>query len=147
MKVVKKSNIIWARIGGYIASIAPILAVIGFNWNDYTETTVGTIKLSIGAIICLAFLFLKSIGKLKFPEKRVVLYLIIFGLAYLLESVLYDLTLISGAALIGEIVELPITHKADLMEKQMKIDETAKATAQQIKAIAGNKVQETSGRV
>lgn len=140
----KKSKIIWLRIAGYLASITPILVVIGFNWDDYFSTTVGAVKLSIGGIICLSLLFLKSINKLKMPEKRVVFYLIVFGLAYLLESVLYDLVLLTGAALLGEIIDMPITAKADSMQKQLDVNMTAKATAEQIKAVSED---ETSGRV
>ena len=71
MKTMKaKSKILLTRIGAFGLSIAPILVAVGFNWENYTATTKETIKLSAGAIILIFFLFMKSIGKLKLPEKR-----------------------------------------------------------------------------
>ena len=142
--MIAKSKILLTRIGAFGLSIAPILVAVGFNWENYTATTKETIKLSAGAIILIFFLFMKSIGKLKLPEKRIIIYLIIFGLSYLLESVLYDLVMLSGSALLGELLELPIEKKAEKMEDELEINKQAEATAKQIKAI---QQEETSGRV
>lgn len=139
-----RTKILLMKIAGFGASIAPILIAVGFNWGEYTATVAETIKLSAGAIIVLFFLFLKSMGKLKLPEKRIVLYLILFSLAYLLQSFLNDFVLISGMALLGELLELPIEKKALAMEKEFAINEQAEATA---KAIGNYKRDDSSGRV
>lgn len=138
-----KSKILALRIGAFASSIAPILIAVGFNWENYTATTTETIKLSAGSIILLFFMFLKAMGKLKLPEKRIILYLIIFSMSYLLQSILYDLTMLSGMALLGELLELPLERAADKMQEQLQIDKQAKATAKQLNKINQNNV---SGR-
>lgn len=145
MKTMKtKSKILALRIGAFATSITPILVAVGFNWEQYTISTKETIKLSAGAILLILFMFLKAMGKLKMPEKRIVLYFIIFAMSYLLESVLYDLVLLSGTALLGELLELPIEKKATKMEEEDKINKQAEATAKQIQMVQN---QDTSGRV
>lgn len=140
-----KSNVIWLKLLAFILSIAPILCIIGFNWSEYTVTVVETIKLSIGAIIAIIFVLMKCIGRLKFPEKRVFGYLIVFVMVFLLESILNDLLLFSAGALIGEVLAMPVEYKAKKMEQTLTVDKTAEATAKKLEAII--KTNSSNGRV
>lgn len=140
-----KSNVIWLKLLAFILSIAPILCIIGFNWSEYTVTVVETIKLSIGVIIAIIFVLMKCIGRLKFPEKRVFGYLIVFVMVFLLESILNDLLLFSAGALIGEVLAMPVEYKAKKMEQTLTVDKTAEATAKKLEAII--KINSSNGRV
>lgn len=140
-----KSNVIWLKLFAFVLSITPILLIIGFNWNEYTVTVVETIKLSIGAIIAIVFVLLKCIGRLKFPEKRVVGYFIVFVMVFLLEAILNDLLLFSAGALIGELLAMPVEIKAKAMEREILVDKTADATAKKIQSVIENHT--SNGRV
>lgn len=124
-----KSNVIKLKIFGFLLSVLPILLIVGFNWNDYTITVMETVKLSVGLIIAIIFVLMKCLGRLKFPEKRVLGYLIVFIMVFLLESILNDMLLFSAGALIGELLAMPLEIKATAMEKEVMIDKTADATA------------------
>ena len=49
--------------------------------------------------------FLKVIGKLQMP-RRIVLFGIVFVMAYLLQALMNDLILLSGMALAGEVLDM-----------------------------------------
>ena len=144
-----RCNLILLKILAFVLSIAPIIAVVAWNWDDYTISVVQTIKLSIGLVICLIFLLFKCLGRLKLPEKRIFIYLIVFGMIYLLEAILNDMLIFSASALIGELLALPVEWKIKSMSTALHIDKTATATAKAL----DSKIEETikkytsSGRV
>lgn len=144
-----KSNLIWLKILSFILSITPILLIIAFNWNEYTVTVVETLKLSVGMIIAVIFLLLKCIGRLRLPEKRVFTYFVVFAMVFLLESILNDLLLFSGSALLGELLAMPIEWKIKSMSNALHIDKTAEATAKAMDSKIEAVVQKhiTNGRV
>ena len=61
----------------FLASTLPLLFVIINKWDHYTQAPSDTIKITVGGIIGLFFLFLKAIGKLKMPS-RIIFYAVIF---------------------------------------------------------------------
>ena len=144
-----KSNLIWLKILSFILSITPILLIIAFNWNEYTVTVVETLKLSVGMIIAVIFLLLKCIGRLRLPEKRVFTYFVVFAMVFLLESILNDLLLFAGGALIGELSAMPIEWKIKSMSNALHIDKQAEATAKAMDSKIEAVVQKhiTNGRV
>lgn len=144
-----KSNLIWLKILAFVLSVTPILLIIAFNWNEYTVTVVETLKLSVGMIIAIIFLLLKCIGRLRLPEKRVFTYFVVFAMVFLLESILNDLLLFSGGALIGELLALPVEWKIKSMSNALHIDKTAEATAKALDSKIEAVVQKhiTNGRV
>ena len=79
-------------IGSFIVCVAPLLVCFIVNWDKYTKTPGDTVKLCIGGVIAVFFLFLKVIGQLKMP-RRIVLFGIVFVMAYLLQAILDDLML------------------------------------------------------
>ena len=71
-------------IGSFIVSIAPLLVCLIVNWNEYTKMPQDTVKLCLGGLLALFFIFLKVIGKLHMP-RRIVLFSIVFIMVYLLQ--------------------------------------------------------------
>ena len=132
----KKSNyrfrLTLLYIGSFISSIAPLFACLIVNWSKYTKTPNETVKLCIGGIIAMFFLFLKVIGKLKMP-RRIVLFGIVFIMAYLLQAILDDLILLSGMALAGEFLDFVCFQRAIRITKEnILIGKTADVTTAQV---------------
>ena len=130
-----KRNLVFLYIGSFLVSIAPLLAVLITRWNVYTKTPGDTVKLCIGGVICLFFIFLKVIGKLKMPS-RIVLFGVVFALVYLLKAILDDLLLLSGMALAGELLDMLFFQMAIRRTKErILIDETSTATSEKVEEV------------
>lgn len=87
---------------GFLVLVAPVLTVVLLKWDTYTAHSYGgTLKLTAGGVMAAIFLFMMVIGKLKMP-RGIIVAGAIFGFAWLLESVLQDLKLLSGMFLLGE---------------------------------------------
>lgn len=118
-----------------IASVLPLLICLIVNRSKYFTTPGEVVKTSIGGIILLIFVFLKTVGKLKMP-RRVVLFGLVFIMSYLLQALLPDLTLLSGLALIGEgidyIIFQPIIAN---MRSNATVNHAADATAERVEQI------------
>lgn len=130
-----KRNLVFLYIGSFLVSIAPLLAVLITRWNVYTKTPGDTVKLCIGGVICLFFIFLKVIGKLKMPS-RIVLFGVVFALVYLLKAILDDLLLLSGMALAGELLDMLFFQMAIRRTKErILIDKTSTATSEKVEEV------------
>ncbi|MBE6546347.1 MAG: hypothetical protein E7668_02755 [Ruminococcaceae bacterium] len=98
----QKVNYALMSVLGFLVLIAPMLTVVILNWEEYTAHSYGgTIKLTAGGVMAAVFLFLMVLGKLKMP-RGIIIAGVIFGFAWLLESILQDLKLLSGMFLLGE---------------------------------------------
>ena len=84
-----KLRLVFLYIGSFIVSIAPLLVILIIRWDNYTKTPGDTVKLCVGGVLCLFFVFLKVIGKLQMP-RRIVLFGIVFVMAYLLQALMND---------------------------------------------------------
>lgn len=117
-------------------SLLPLAIAVAINWHKYTGYTVGgAVKLGAGALIGVAFIALKVIGKLKMP-RRIILFAIVCVTSYLLEPLLYDLTLLSGMALVGEFCDLLLCQTAIAKIKQeIALEKTSDATASKVEEI------------
>ena len=119
----------------FIVSLAPLITAFALNFETYTKTVSAGVKLTIGGVIVCVLLFFKVIGKLNAPN-GVMAYFIVFLLAYLLEAILADLILLSGMALLGEVMDMifirPFVRRA---REEITIKKTADATADQVKVI------------
>lgn len=138
-KMQKKPNLrlrlVFLYIGSFIVCVAPLLVCLIMNWDKYTKTPSDTVKLCIGGILVVFFLFLKVIGKLKMP-RRIVLFGIVFILAYLLQSILSDLILLSGMALAGEFLDCVCFQRAIRITKEnILIGKTADTTTSQVEEV------------
>ena len=130
-----KSKLVFLYIGSFLVSIAPLLVVLIARWNVYTKTPGDTVKLCIGGVICLLFIFLKVIGKLKMPS-RIVLFGVVFALVYLLKAILDDLLLLSGMALAGELLDMLFFQMAIRRTKErILIDKTSTATSEKVEEV------------
>ena len=119
----------------FVFSVAPLVVTFALNKEKYVTTPADTVKLCAGGAIAIAIIALKAVGKLRVP-RGITLYGIVFVLAYLLEALLADLMLLSGMALIGEIIDAAIFRPliSRTREKQ-KISKTADATAEKMRAV------------
>lgn len=130
-----KARLILLQISSFLVSVTPVLIVVIINWSRYTKTPGDTVKLCIGGALALFFVFLKAIGKLHMP-RRVACFSVVFILSYLLKVIVQDLILLSGMALLGEVVDLIGFQKAiKLTKENMLIGKTANATTKQIKEV------------
>ena len=122
-------------IGSFIVCVAPLLVCFIVNWDKYTKTPGDTVKLCIGGLIAVFFLFLKVIGQLKMP-RRIVLFGIVFVMAYLLQAILDDLMLLSGMALAGEFLDFVCFQRAIRITKEnILVGKTADATTAQVEDV------------
>ena len=124
----------------FFTSILPIALVIGLNWNVYVQTTSDAVKLTCGGCIALFLVFMKVIGKLRVPNKFVLLGSV-FLMSYLLQSIISDLTILSGMALLGEVLDamlfqVPIRK----LREAIMIEKTADATSSKIESIIDKKL-------
>lgn len=130
-----KLRLILLYIGSFIVSIAPLLVILILRWDNYTKTPGDTTKLCIGGIICLFFVFLKVIGKLQMP-RRIVLFGIVFLMAYLLKALMDDLILLSGMALAGEVLDLIFfQHFIKVTRENILVEKTATATSSKLEEV------------
>lgn len=122
-------------IGSFLSSVLPLIICVGVNFDKYTNTPGDTVKLCIGGVIALIFLFLKVIGKLKMP-RRIILFGLVFIMTYLLQAILNDLILLSGMALIGELLDFIFFQRAIKNAKErIVIGKTADATTHQVEQV------------
>ena len=122
-------------IGSFIVCVAPLLVCFIVNWDKYTKTPGDTVKLCIGGLIAVFVLFLKVIGQLKMP-RRIVLFGIVFVMAYLLQVILDDLMLLSGMALAGEFLDFVCFQRAIRITKEnILVGKTADATTAQVEEV------------
>ena len=127
----------------FIVSIAPLLVCFIANWDKYTETPQDTIKLCLGGLLLMLFVFLKVVGKLQMP-RRIVLFSVVFCMVYLLQTILDDLLLISFLALLGEILDaIGFQWVIKKTKQDMIVSKTADATTQQVEQV----IRQYIGRV
>jgi len=130
-----KRRLVLLQIGSFFVSIAPLIIVLIINWGEYTKTPGETIKLCIGGIMALFFIFLKVIGKLKMP-RRIVLFGVVFIMAYLLQAIMDDMILLSGMALLGEFIDLVCFQGfIKKLKENILIGKTANATTDQVEQV------------
>ena len=130
-----KRRLILLQIGSFIVSIAPLLIVLIINWGEYTKTPGETVKLCIGGIMVLFFIFLKVIGKLRMP-RRIVLFGVVFLMAYLLQAIMDDMILLSGMALLGEFLDLVCFQGfIKKLKENILIGKTANTTTEQVEQV------------
>ena len=116
-------------------SIAPLVIVLIINWGKYTKTPGETVKLCIGGIMVAFFIFLKVIGKLKMP-RRIVLFGVVFIMAYLLQAIMNDMILLSGMALLGEFIDMVCFQGfIKKLKENILVGKTANATTDQVEKV------------
>ena len=122
-------------VGSFIISIAPLATVLIARWGEYTQTPNDTVKLCFGALLGIIFVALKTLGKLKIPS-RIILFLFVFLMSYLLQALLQDLILLSGMALAGECLDFVFFQRAIRnMRENILVEKTADTTSEKVEAV------------
>lgn len=133
MKMHLKLTILY--VCSFIFSAAPIVITFIINREQYITTPADTFKLGLGGVIAITFVAFKAIGKLKMPT-GIVLYAAIFALSYLLEALLADLLLISGMALLGEVIDAAVFRPLIKRQREsIKISKLSDATTEKVRAV------------
>ena len=111
------------------------------NHAKYISTVPAKIKLGIGAVVLIVIVALKLAGKLKI-NSRIVVFGIVFALSYLLDSILNDLIIFSGLALLGEALDMIVSIFIKREKRKIAVNETAQANADAMEKV----ITKVSGR-
>ena len=130
-------------VGGFLFSVLPLASLLLLRWERYTALPAGGVRLSVGGIFIALLLLLKVMGKLKLPSRLTVMTVALI-LAYLLEALLCDLTLVLWAALIGEALDTLVfspllTRARARLSRLTQADATADALASALNFAQGRK--------
>lgn len=125
-------------IASFISTVAPVGLALIYKAPEYFKTPEESVKVGLGAVVILAIVIIKLVGKLRMP-RRVVLFAIVFLLCYLLEGVLKDLFLLSGLALLGEVIDFLVCQSAIKRTREaITISKTSSAVANETVAAIKN---------
>ena len=126
--------VLWS-LAGFLSLTVPLTTVLIVNRARYFTTSAEVLKISVGGMICLVLIALLVFGKLRVPGGLVSLA-IVYGLSVLLESILRDLTLLSGIALCSKAVDsIFFAPRARAAKERITIEKTADATAGKVTAV------------
>lgn len=130
-----RTRLVFLYTGSFLVSIAPLIIMLALNWKDYTKTPGDTVKLCVGGVLCLFFIFCKVVEKLRMP-RGIVLFGIVFVMSYLLKALLDDLMLLSGMALVGELLDLIcFRHFIKVTKENILIEKSADATTSKFEEV------------
>lgn len=130
-----KLRLFFLYVFSFLASVLPVGVALILNFPKYTVTVQETVKLSAGLVIIVAIVIIKLLGKLKMP-RRITLFAIVFVLSYLMSSLLTDLMLLSGLALLGEFVDfIFFQHAIKATRENILVGKTSDATAAQVEEV------------
>ncbi len=131
----RRVKLLIAQLFSFMVAILPLIVVFIVNRERYFINVAAGVKLATGGIIVIVLMLANALGRLKVPG-GIMAYLIVFLLSYLLEAILNDLAILSGAALLGAVVDYlimrPIVKK---LREDIMVGKTADATADKVKQI------------
>lgn len=134
------------QIGGYIVSIAPLAVVFGLKWDTYTATTQSSISLGVGGAISLVLILIKSLGKVPKNIHPIIKYVVALVLVFALDPIIQDLKILLSAAIVGELIDLPIQHQVKVTQKVIDQKATLTSIGNQTQAIV-DAINKNQGRV
>lgn len=117
--------------GKWTSIVSPFLGIGIAKWDEYfMEDPTNGVKLSIGCTLALVVLGISIYQETKKSETKIISgvvgWAIAFVLCYLLESILADLTLIMGCALLGQLIGLGFEfgkrNRLKYMDEYMKAE-------------------------
>lgn len=130
-----KTKLVFIYIGSFLVTVLPLAITLFVKRGEYMTTVSEAVKLSAGLVLGIIFLLLKVVGKLKMP-KRLVLYVVITLMAYLLKPLLNDLILLGSMATLGEACDYVFFSFAIKKTKEQIVTEaSAGATADKVEEI------------
>ena len=134
------------QILGYVLSIAPLAVVFGLKWDTYTATTQSTISLGVGGAILLVLILIKSLGKVPKNIHPIIKYVVALVLVFALDPIIQDLKILLSAAIVGELIDLPIQHQVKVTQKVIDQKATLTSIDNQTQAIV-DAINKNQGRV
>lgn len=134
------------QILGYVLSIAPLAVVFGLKWDTYTATTQSTISLGVGGAISLVLILVKSLGKVPKNIHPIIKYVVALVLVFALDPIIQDLKILLSAAIVGELIDLPIQHQVKVTQKVIDQKATLTSIDNQTQAIV-DAINKNQGRV
>lgn len=135
MRIGNKMRLFWLELFGFLASFLPLLTVLVLNWDRYVATYAAGVKLAAGGVIVGILLLFKTLGKLKLPGSVTVVAAVML-LSYLLQPILSDLTLLSGAYLVGEVIDLIFfRRRARALREEIAAERAADATVGRVEEL------------
>lgn len=134
------------QILGYVLSIAPLAVVFGLKWDTYTATTQSTISLGVGGAISLVLILIKSLGKVPKNIHPIIKYIVALVLVFALDPIIQDLKILLSAAIVGELIDLPIQHQVKVTQKVIDQKATLTSIDNQTQAIV-DAINKNQGRV
>lgn len=137
----QKFKIIGLYVLSFLCSVLPATIYFAINHAKYISTVPAKIKLGIGAVVLIVIVALKLAGKLKI-NSRIVVFGIVFALSYLLDSILNDLIIFSGLALLGEALDMIVGIFIKREKRKLEVNETAQANADAMEKV----ITKVSGR-
>ena len=137
----QKFKIIGLYVLSFLCSVLPVTIYFAINHAKYISTVPAKIKLGIGAVVLIVIVALKLAGKLKI-NSRIIVFGIVFALSYLLDSILNDLIIFSGLALLGEALDMIVSIFIKREKRKIAVNETAQANADAMEKV----ITKVSGR-
>lgn len=134
------------QILGYVLSIAPLAVVFGLKWDTYTATTQSSISLGVGGAISLVLILIKSLGKVPKNIHPIIKYVVALVLVFALDPIIQDLKILLSAAIVGELIDLPIQHQVKVTQKVIDQKATLTSIDNQTQAIV-DAINKNQGRV
>lgn len=134
------------QILGYVLSIAPLAVVFGLKWDTYTATTQSSISLGVGGAISLVLILIKSLGKVPKNIHPIIKYVVVLVLVFALDPIIQDLKILLSAAIVGELIDLPIQHQVKVTQKVIDQKATLTSIDNQTQAIV-DAINKNQGRV
>ncbi|GEM_PF-7026614 len=134
------------QILGYVLSIAPLAVVFGLKWDTYTATTQSTISLGVGGAISLVLILIKALGKVPKNIHPIIKYVVALVLVFALDPIIQDLKILLSAAIVGELIDLPIQHQVKVTQKVIDQKATLTSIDNQTQAIV-DAINKNQGRV
>lgn len=135
------------RLCSFAVLAGPLFTVLLKNRERYFISTEACVKLSVGASIAVVMLLLSLAGKLRLP-RRVVVVALVTLMAWLLDSILKDLFLLSSMVLAGvaadSLVMEPLLRHT---EEALRLRRAADANAEAIAATMEGVSERHTGRV
>ncbi len=139
----ERRRLILLSVGGFLASILPLALLLALRWEKYTAVPGGAVRLCFGGGVIAVLILLKVLGKLKLPSRLTVMVTALV-LVYLLEALLFDVTLILWMAILGETLDTflfsPFLRRTRArMERLRQADVTAGAVEELLKTYVGGR--------
>lgn len=116
------------RIGGIVATFAPIAIAVGVNHEDYFVSKAAGLSLGLGGGLALILIVLSALGKLgKLVDSGFKVTAFVFTFAILLEPIVLNLKFLSGMMVLGEVINA-IIFAPQVARYKRKIDREATAS-------------------